>query len=273
MPFSREQLHQVQAGLERALSSGALNDWERKFLIDMKSKLQRQGTQTILSDKQYAKLMQLAGVSRTYIAQSPPPRAISTFRPNIKGRTTSRIPYWVRREVRWFSRRMLWNFSVFLALLAVGGIFAIGQKHNRVASSSSTGPSYVARELRTNDISVVDGDTINISGETRSIRLVGFNTPEVSAPGCTREEQLGNQATARLSDLLRTATSIEYEQVRCSCPPGTEGTSECNFGRGCGTLRVDGRDVGSILISEGLAVRYVCGPTSCPPRPGAWCDG
>ena len=31
--------------------------------------------------------------------------------------------------------------------------------------------------------------------------------------------------------------------VRCSCPPGTEGTSSCNYGRACGELRSHGRDV------------------------------
>jgi hypothetical protein len=48
-----------------------------------------------------------------------------------------------------------------------------------------------------------------------------------------------------------------------------EGTNTCNFGRRCGTLQVNGVDVGATLISEGLAVRFVCGATSCPklPRP------
>ncbi|KKZ84563.1 hypothetical protein RPHASCH2410_PC01205 (plasmid) [Rhizobium phaseoli Ch24-10] len=38
-----------------------------------------------------------------------------------------------------------------------------------------------------------------------------------------------------------------------------------------GMLLVDGKDVGSILISEGLAVPFVCGRKSCPPRPRPWC--
>ena len=37
------------------------------------------------------------------------------------------------------------------------------------------------------------------------------------------------------------------------------------------TLTVGGQDVGTILIAEGLAERYVCGPTSCPPRK-SWCS-
>jgi hypothetical protein len=46
----------------------------------------------------------------------------------------------------------------------------------------------------------------------------------------------------------------------------------CNHGRACGTLRSNGRDVGAILIAEGLAVPFVCGATSCPKTPRPWCQ-
>jgi hypothetical protein len=36
-------------------------------------------------------------------------------------------------------------------------------------------------------------------------------------------------------------------------------------------LTANGRDVGAILISEGLAVPFVCGATRCPPKPHPWC--
>lgn len=39
----------------------------------------------------------------------------------------------------------------------------------------------------------------------------------------------------------------------------------------CGDLRINGVDVGSTLIDEGLAVRFVCGATSCPALPRPWC--
>lgn len=61
-------------------------------------------------------------------------------------------------------------------------------------------------------------------------------------------------------------------QSRMCVLPGTEGTSLCNYGRSCGTLRAGGRDVGSILKDEGLAVAFVCGRTSCPPTPRPWCS-
>lgn len=118
-------------------------------------------------------------------------------------------------------------------------------------------------------ISVVDGDTVRIDG--RSVRLVGFNAPETRNAECTRERDLGQKATARVRDLVG-AGSTTFVEVPCACRPGTAGTPQCNYGRACGTLRVGGRDVGDVLIAEGLAVPFVCGETRCPPTPRPWCS-
>lgn len=121
-------------------------------------------------------------------------------------------------------------------------------------------------------IRVVDGDTIRLTSNGQRIRLVGFNTPETWKPRCAQGKALGDQATARLAQLLRNAKTAEVEFVRCSCKPGTHGTKNCNFGRACAYLRINGKDVGETLIAEGLAARFVCGPTSCPPLPRPWCE-
>jgi endonuclease YncB( thermonuclease family) len=133
-------------------------------------------------------------------------------------------------------------------------------------------PAIQDRGLRASDVRIIDGDTINVRGISPNVRLIGFNAPETWRPSCTAERQVGERATARLSQLVRNAASIEFERVACSCRPGTEGTDRCNFGRLCGSLFVDGQDVGRTLIGEGLAVPYRCGRTSCPPRPQAWCQ-
>lgn len=104
--------------------------------------------------------------------------------------------------------------------------------------------------------------------EGQIFRLVGFNTPEFGLDAeCASERALAAKATGRLQQLVK-AGEPNLERVACACVPGTEGTRQCNHGRLCGRLSVDGRDVGSILIAEGLAERYECGATSCSPRTG-----
>jgi endonuclease YncB( thermonuclease family) len=118
-------------------------------------------------------------------------------------------------------------------------------------------------------ISVIDGDTVRANGQT--YRLVGFDTPESgSLARCERERKLADAATNRLRQLIANGQP-SLERIPCSCPPGTEGTQQCNYGRLCAHLRAEGRDVGMILISEGLARPYVCGQTGCPRRQ-SWCS-
>ena len=119
-------------------------------------------------------------------------------------------------------------------------------------------------------IRVIDGDTVRLAGDAKNTRLVGFNAPETHNAKCRRERELGRQATDRLKELVSLGNAV-LTKVACACRPGTEGTRACNFGRHCGTLRVNGNDVGRILISEQLAVPFRCGRTSCPKTPRPWC--
>jgi endonuclease YncB( thermonuclease family) len=114
------------------------------------------------------------------------------------------------------------------------------------------------------------------------LRLVGFDTPETGDRArCEHEGALGVRATSRLRELIKTRTAelkceliktrtAELKLIPCACPPGTEGTPSCNFGRACGILTTDGRDVGHILIAEGLAKPFRCSGFSCPSR-APWC--
>jgi len=120
------------------------------------------------------------------------------------------------------------------------------------------------------EVRVIDGDTIRIHHQQPDVRLVGFNAPETGRAQCDFERDLGGKATARLRDLVR-STKLDFEFVACSCRFGTEGTSSCNYGRRCGTLKANGEGVGVILIRENLAVPFVCGQTRCPPTPKPWC--
>src|SRR5215471_9868882 len=111
-----------------------------------------------------------------------------------------------------------------------------------------------ASPLDPGQIEVLDGDTIRVAGET--FRLVGFDAPETYRARCASERELGNRATFRLRQLVARG-GLDLERVACSCRSGTEGTPRCNYGHSCATLTSRGRDVGVVLIAEGLARPFV----------------
>ena len=110
--------------------------------------------------------------------------------------------------------------------------------------------------ITSDEVRVLDGDTIRLHHQKPDVRLVGFNAPETRRAICEAERELGERATRRLRDLVQ-SSKLDFEFVACACQPGTEGTPSCNYGRRCGTLKANGRDVGAILISENLAVPFV----------------
>ena len=113
-------------------------------------------------------------------------------------------------------------------------------------------------------IFAVDGDTVRYQGMV--YRLVGFDTPERGDKArCDDERRRAEAATKRLRELIA-GGEPRLQRVACACRLGEEGTSHCNYGRLCGLLSVGGRDVGQLLIGEGLARPYVCSGTRCPPR-------
>jgi endonuclease YncB( thermonuclease family) len=90
---------------------------------------------------------------------------------------------------------------------------------------------------------VVDGDTLWLQGE--NIRLRDFDTPEPQSGICggEREVALARQASARLLELLN---SNEWTIERF-------GFDSTRSKRRLATIRIEGRDVGDILIEEQLA--------------------
>jgi endonuclease YncB( thermonuclease family) len=130
-----------------------------------------------------------------------------------------------------------------------------------------------AAPIDAKDVEVIDGDTIRVYNKRPNVRLVGFNTPETELrrTACEAERELGLAATRRLLQLVR-STTLDFEFITCSCRPGTHGTAACNRGRYCGTLKTNDRDVGEVLIAEGLAVPFRCNARSCPKTPRPWCN-
>jgi endonuclease YncB( thermonuclease family) len=124
----------------------------------------------------------------------------------------------------------------------------------------------IAQPINGSDIHVSDGDTIVVGGKT--YRLVGFDTPETFKAKCVEERILGVRARKRLVDLIN-GGGLDLTEIPCACT-APQGSTWCNWGRACGTLTAKGVDVGLVLISEGLARRYICGKYKCPKRQG-WC--
>ena len=100
---------------------------------------------------------------------------------------------------------------------------------------------------------MVDGDTIWMDG--LKIRVADIDAPETHSPRCAAEADLGNRATLRLKQLLN-AGPITLEQV---------GRDEDRYGRKLRVLLRQGRSLGDILVSEGLARPYQGGPRT------GWC--
>jgi endonuclease YncB( thermonuclease family) len=91
---------------------------------------------------------------------------------------------------------------------------------------------------------VVDGDTFYIGGA--KVRIAGIDAPETHPPRCSREAQLGDQATHKLQALLNsgavTITGIDRDRD--------------TYGRLLRNVSVDGQDVGEALIAAGVAREY-----------------
>jgi micrococcal nuclease len=100
---------------------------------------------------------------------------------------------------------------------------------------------------------VVDGDTIRAAYGIK-YRLMGYDAPETYQAKCDAERELGRRAAARLTELMASGDVRVMESGRLD-----------KYGRTLAHLTVNGKDVGQILIKEGLARSYSGG------KRGDWC--
>ncbi|TCQ99019.1 thermonuclease family protein [Neorhizobium sp. JUb45] len=247
--------------IDDVLRDGSPTAWQRQFLTDIRAKIDRDGTKTKLSDKQLSMLRKLTKLEGTSVVELPQPG--DRWKPRQPRFNTWRAPSrrWRYREMKWAAILMMF-IIMGVAQLFTGG----GTPSAVITEVNAPSPS----SFRSQGFTVTDGDTIRMADGT-PVRLVGFNTPEKFEPMCAREAELGNRASDRLRQLVVSGTST-VTKVACACALGTEGTSKCNFGRSCGILRVDGKDVAQTLIAEGLAVSFQCERTQCPKMPRPWCS-
>jgi endonuclease YncB( thermonuclease family) len=122
-------------------------------------------------------------------------------------------------------------------------------------------PSAYAEPVSVNDISVVDGDTIDYRGER--YRMIDYDTPEIST--ARRKVSADEKAIATI-ELLKSG-ALNLTEVRCSCTESKIGTKQCNYGRKCGLLTLNGKNIGDTLIAEELAMPFICSRSRCPRMP------
>src|SRR5690625_942386 len=92
------------------------------------------------------------------------------------------------------------------------------------------------------EIRVWDGDSIRL-GTTRqseAVRIFNIDAPEIEGR-CTYEADLALEAKSRLAEILE---GSRVEILRQDAD---------RYGRTLAAIRVEGQDVGDILVSEGLA--------------------
>ncbi|MGM4909365.1 thermonuclease family protein [Rhizobium sp. 768_B6_N1_8] len=250
----------LRSDIKQALERQELTTWQRNFLADIHSRLERSKGKVRLSEKQWAKVFEIIGRQDTPVDFPASKSSARSMQPQM------RIPsprfLRSRRRFFWRLQRLAFGFAL-VAIVAVVQLL-VGAGPWQEAVSETIAPT-VAQQF-----TITDGDTVHVVGEAKGTRLVGYNTPEKFAPQCESERQLGERASARLKELV-TGGATRLTKIACACPPGTEGTDRCNHGRSCGTLLVDGKDVGDILIREGLAVPFGCAGTRCPAIPRPWC--
>ncbi|WP_425350303.1 thermonuclease family protein [Phyllobacterium phragmitis] len=94
-------------------------------------------------------------------------------------------------------------------------------------------------------ICALDGDTVVIGRE--HIRIANIDAPELRRSKCDAEKRLAVVAKRRLEELLAGA------RLHVNRGDPETGRTSDRYGRTLATIQVDDRDVGDILVSEGLA--------------------
>src|SRR3546814_5603600 len=89
---------------------------------------------------------------------------------------------------------------------------------------------------------VIDGDTFYVGAQ--AIRIADIDTPETHPPRCDYEAELGDRATRRLLELLN-------DGPLALTPTGSR--DDDRYGRKLRVVVRDGRSLGDVIVSEGLA--------------------
>jgi endonuclease YncB( thermonuclease family) len=133
-----------------------------------------------------------------------------------------------RRRARWWSIRWWHRPKLLIFGLACLGLAAAAWSPSPIMIAGST-PA------------VIDGDTFRMGGN--SIRLQGIDAPE-SEQTCTDGWPAGDAARRALAALLAGGV------------PQCERVTTDSYGRTVAICRVNGEDIGAVLVRRGLAWAY-----------------
>src|SRR5262245_49470061 len=146
-----------------------------------------------------------------------------------------------RRDVR----QLLWAAPLLLLVGAlfdpslIGPIGPLGATERAAATFTLCGPGR-------GSACVIDGDTFKLGD--RTIRITGIDAPELSEPRCAAETALARRAADRLLVLLNQGPfdMVAHRLQR-----------EDRHGRDLMVIRRNGKSIGTQLMDEGLAHRYI----------------
>lgn len=111
-------------------------------------------------------------------------------------------------------------------------------------------------------IRVIDGDTIKASNLRATVRIAGYDSPEIhknirSGYRCEKELEWGLRAKAKLEELVTPPNVVVVKRTRAFD----------EYGRRLAVVTINGHDVAPIMVDQGFAKDW--GPGM--PRP-KWCE-
>jgi endonuclease YncB( thermonuclease family) len=139
------------------------------------------------------------------------------------------------------------------AALLVGAILAAVFE-----GTPSTGAVVGSETFDGSRVVIIDGDTFALGQER--IRILNIDTPETRSSHCENELVQGLRAKERLAALLRPGRIDVARDGRD------------RYGRTLARVSTQGRDVGEVLVREGLALRWQDGPEAKAARIRHWCS-
>lgn len=134
---------------------------------------------------------------------------------------------------------------VLAATLGMAGYYAFARHSLPAVSPETKTVRFSACGAVLRDNCVVDGDTFYLMGD--KIRIADIDALETGGARCAYESQLGNRATRRLRELLNAGPFVLQSY---------KSRDTDRYGRKLRVVMRDGKSLGDILITEGLARRW-----------------